>query len=204
MRKVADHTPAGQKTEPLSGKEPEALADDSTTGRRLIKGIVLFAFAFVFWLLIVWPVAPLDGRLLWGDIAAGVIVAGLVALVSREIVTQRFGRLLEPSRYFWAVVFLFVFAYYVVKANLDVAYRVLHPSMPIRPGIVRVASKLRSASARTALANSITLTPGTLTVDMTEGGAFYVHWINVRTVEEEEAARQILGRFEWFIQKILE
>ena len=160
--------------------------------------------AFLFWLLMVWPVAPSDGRLLWGDIAAGLIVAGLVALVSREIVTQRFGRLLEPARYFWAAVYLFVFTYYVVKANLDVAYRVLHPAMPIRPGIVRAASKLRSASARTALANSITLTPGTLTVDMTEEGTFYVHWINVLTVEQEEAAKQILGRFEWFIQRIFE
>ena len=44
------------------------------------------------------------------------------SLTSREIVTQRFARLLEPVRYFWAVVYLFVFAYYVTKANLDVAY----------------------------------------------------------------------------------
>ncbi len=196
MREIVDPGSTGPKTPALPG-EPEA-------DPWLIKRIVLFAFVFVFWLLIVWPVAPSDGRLLWGDIAAGLVVAALVALVSREIVTQRFGRLLEPARYFWAAVYLFVFAYYVVKANLDVAYRVLHPAMPIRPGIVRAASKLRSASARTALANSITLTPGTLTVDITEDGTFYVHWINVLTVEQEEAAKQILGRFEWFIQRILE
>ncbi len=204
MGEIVDRKEAGRKAEALPGAGLEAPSGEITAGDRLLKRIVLFGVAFVFWLLIAWPVAPMDGRLLWGDIAAGLVVAGLVALVSREIVTQRFGRLLEPARYFWAVIYLFVFAYYVVKANLDVAYRVLHPSMPIRPGIVRATSKLRSASARTALANSITLTPGTLTVDMTEDGTFYVHWINVLTVEEEETAKQVLGRFEWFIQKILE
>jgi len=85
-----------------------------------------------------------------------------------------------------------------------VAYRVLHPAMPIRPGIVRVHSRLRTASARTALATSITLTPGTLTVDVTSDGVFYVHWIEVSTLDEQEAAKRIVGRFEWFIAKILE
>lgn len=173
-------------------------------GHRLMKRAVLFGFAFAFWLLIVWPIAPSNGRLLWGDIAAGAIVAGLVALVSREIVTQRFGRLLDPARYFWAFVFLFVFTYYVVIANLDVAYRVLHPAMPIRPGIVRASSTLHTASARTALANCITLTPGTLTIDVARDGTFYVHCINVLTDDEDKATRQIIGRFEWFIRKILE
>lgn len=198
MNQIVERNSSGQGAEVFAGANPHP------GHHRLIKRFVLFAFAFTFWLLMVWPVAPSDGRLLWGDIAAGLFVAGLVALVSREIITQRFARLLEPARYFWAAVFVFVFAYYVIKANLDVAYRVLHPAMPIRPGIVRTVSKLRSASARTALANCVTLTPGTLTIDITENGTFYVHWINVRTVEQEQTARQILGRFEWFIQRILE
>lgn len=177
---------------------------ERVAGRRFVRRGVLFAFAFVFWLLMVWPVAPLDGRFLWGDIAVGLVVAGVVALVSREIVTQRFTRLLEPVRYFWAVVYVFVFAYYVIKANVDVAYRVLHPAMPIRPGIVRARTRLRTASARTALANCITLTPGTLTVDIGDDGILYIHWINVLTVDDDAAAREILGRFEWFIAKIFE
>jgi multicomponent Na+:H+ antiporter subunit E len=189
---------------PRSGDTPVSQPGQTMTEHRLIKRLVLFAVAFAFWLLLVWPIAPSDGRVLWGDIAVGLIVAGLVAVVMREIVTDRFGRLLNPVRYFWAVVYLFVFAYYVIKSNLDVAYRVLHPAMPIRPGIVKTTTKLRSASARTLLANSITLTPGTLTIDTMENGAFYVHWINVSTAEEGEATARILGRFEWFISKILE
>ena len=204
MPRIVERSPKEQKPQTPSGAKPENISGAAMADHRFAKGMVLFAFAFVFWILLVWPVAPSDGRLLWGDISAGLIVAGLVALVARQIVTERFGRLIDPVRYFWAAVYLFVFGYYVIKANFDVAYRVLHPAMPIRPGIVRATSKLRSASARTALANSITLTPGTLTVDIAEDGTFYVHWINVLTLEEEETAKRILGRFEWFIQKILE
>ena len=204
MPRIFEQSAKGQKAETPSGSKPQDTSGEAMADHRFAKRLVLFAFAFVFWLLLIWPVAPSDGRLLWGDISAGLIVAGLVALVARQIVTERFGRLVDPLRYFWAAVYLFVFGYYVIKANLDVAYRVLHPAMPIRPGIVRATSKLRSASARTALANSITLTPGTLTVDIAEDGTFYVHWINVLTLEEEETAKRILGRFEWFIQKILE
>ena len=176
----------------------------STIPHTHVARLVLFAFAFLFWLLLAWPVSPFDGRLLWGDIAVGAVAAAVVAMVMRDVVSHEFGRLLEPARYFWAAVYVVVFGYYVVKANLDVAYRVLHPSMPIRPGIVKVRTTLRSDSARTALANSITLTPGTLTVDITADGVFYVHWINVVSTEEEEAAQRILGRFEWFIHRILE
>ena len=178
------------------------LTDEKRRG--LAERLVLFVAAFLLWLLLDWPVTPSFGRLQWGDIAVGLVVAGFVALVMREVVTQQFARLLDPRRYVWAVIYLIVFTYYVVKASVDVAYRVLHPAMPIRPGIVRVKSTLRSASARTALANSITLTPGTLTVDVDKDGTFYVHWINVLSLEPEKATGLILGRFEGFIRRIFE
>ena len=46
--------------------------------------------------------------------------------------------------------------------------------------------------------------PGTLTIDVTDDGMFYVHWLNVTTADEEEAAQLVLRRFEWFIRKIFE
>ena len=99
---------------------------------------------------------------------------------------------------------VFVLAAYVIKANVEVAYRVLHPAMPIRPGIVKVKTRLQTPSSRTALCNSITLTPGTLAVDIHQDGTMMVHWIYVRSTDPEEAARQIIGRFEWFIERIFE
>src|SRR4030042_1264200 len=102
------------------------------------------------------------------------------------------------------LVYLPVFFYYVVKANFDVVYRALHPKMPIRPGIVKIKTNLKTDSAITALANSITLTPGTLTVDLTEDGFLYIHWINVKSDDVEQATQIIARQFEWFLHKIFE
>jgi len=166
--------------------------------------LVLFAVAFIFWLLLVWPVSPVDGRLLVGDIVAGVFVAAFVALVMKEIIRVNFIRFLNPRSWFWSFIYFFVFTYYAIKGGIDVSYRVLHPAMPIRPGIVRVKSVLKTSTGRTALANSITLTPGTLTIDVTDEGVFYIHWLNVSTLDDEEAAVLILRRLEWYIQRIFE
>ena len=164
-----------------------------------MKRIVLFILAFVVWIVLVWPFSETGLR--GQDVVVGLMVALLVTLVMREVPLEK-GKGIHPVRYFWIFVYLFVLAYYVVKANLDVVYRVLHPAMPIRPGIVKVRTKLRNATAITALANSITLTPGTLCVNATEDGVLYVHWINIKTTDEEEAAKYIIQRFEWFLEKI--
>ena len=179
-------------------------SDSSFKQKPLIERLVLFAIALVFWLLLVWPVSPIDGRLMVGDIGIGVLVAAFVALVMHEIIRVGFIRLVNPRSWFWLFVYAFVFFYYVIKGGLDVSYRVLHPRMPIRPGIVKIKSVLQTDTGRSALANSITLTPGTLTIDVTEDGWFYVHWLNVLSVDEEEAAQHVLRRFEWFIQRIFE
>jgi multicomponent Na+:H+ antiporter subunit E len=76
--------------------------------------------------------------------------------------------------------------------------------MPINPGIVKIKTRLKTDAGITALANSITLTPGTLTVDLTDDGFLYVHWINVKSTDTEEATRLIAERFEYFLEKIFE
>ena len=169
-----------------------------------LRRLVLFAIAFLFWLILVWPVSPLDGSILVGDIVAGLFVAAFVALVMGEMIRVNLIRLLRPRCWFWLIAYLFVFTYYVIRGGIDVAYRVFHPAMPIRPGIVKIRSVLKTETGRSVLANSITLTPGTLTVDVTGDGVFYVHWLYVHSDDEEEIARQVLRRFEWFIQRIFE
>lgn len=170
----------------------------------LVERLVLFVITFVFWLMLVWPVSTVDGHLLVADILVGVVVAGLVALVMHEIIRVRFIRLVNPRSWFYSFVYLFVLSYYVLKGGLDVTYRVLHPRMPIRPGIVKIKSVLKTDTGRSMLANCITLTPGTLTIDVTKDGVFYIHWLNVLSLDDEKAARHVLRRFEWFIQRIFE
>lgn len=162
----------------------------------------LFTVCLIVWLLLVWPF----GRSPAGvpDVVAGVLVAAVTAAIMREISMERADRWLNPVRWFWAAVYLVVLTYYIIRANLDVAYRVLHPAMPIRPGIVRVRTRLKGAGARTLLANSITLTPGTLSVEVTPDGDLFIHWINVTATGIERATERIVGRFEWFISRIAE
>lgn len=184
-------------------KTREHRADIGHERKPWSERLVLFAVAFAFWLLLVWPVGP-DGHWLWFDVAVGAAMAALVAVVMRSMFRQNFIRLLNPRCWFWMVVYLFVFAWYVLKGGFDVVYRVLHPAMPIYPGIVRARTTLETDTARIVLANSITLTPGTLSVDVTPDGVFYVHWVNVISDEDEVVAELILRRFEWFIRRIFE
>ena len=179
-------------------------SNSSFKHKPLIERLELFIIALTFWLMLAWPVSPIDGSLLTGDIVAGALVAAFVALVMHEIIRVGFIRLVSLRSWFWLFIYAFVFFYYVIKGGLDVSYRVLHPRMPIRPGIVKIKSTLKTETGRSALASSITLTPGTLTIDVTEDGYFYIHWLNVLSLDDEEAAKHVLRRFEWFIQRIFE
>lgn len=81
------------------------------------------------------------------------------------------------------------------------ARRVLSPSLPINPGIVKFKTKLTTNYSKMVLANSITLTPGTLTVDVIDD-TFYIHWIDVKTTDPEKAFTEIAESFEKILLKI--
>ncbi|RQD64652.1 MAG: hypothetical protein D5R98_04625 [Desulfonatronovibrio sp. MSAO_Bac4] len=81
------------------------------------------------------------------------------------------------------VMYLFWLALQIVKSGIFVAYLTLHPKMPINPMIVRFKSDLPNPLAKVILGNSITLTPGTLTVDI-KGSFFIVHALLDETEEE--------------------
>jgi len=99
------------------------------------------------------------------------------------------------------ILYFFYFLGALIKSNLDVAFRVLHPKLPIRPGIVKVKTKLTTPLGRLMLANSITLTPGTITVD-TKGEDFYIHWIAVEEGDLEEKTKKIVSGFEKYLEVI--
>ncbi|MEW6081990.1 MAG: Na+/H+ antiporter subunit E [Bacillota bacterium] len=88
----------------------------------------------------------------------------------------------------------------VVIANIKVALIVLHPSLPISPGFIVLRTRLKTRFGRVIYANSITLTPGTLTVEM-EGDRFIIHALTAEAAEgvahwslEEEMLRIEGGR----------
>ena len=116
--------------------------------QRFLRQVVLFLFSFVLWIVLVWPFDA-NGALIMNDTVAGLVCALIIAVVMREVTLQQFGRWLNPIRIFWLVCYFFILVFYIVKANIDVAFRVLHPDMPIHPGIVKVKTTLSSATAIT-------------------------------------------------------
>ena len=136
------------------------------------------------------------------------IIAGLlVALVVSYTVGSAFAgsprKWLSMRRYAFFVLYIGVLAKEIFKANLDVAWRVLHPELPVNPGIVKIRTSIKSETGLAFLANSITLTPGTLSVDVDpREGIIYIHWIDVKTRDVEEASRIIASRFESLILEV--
>lgn len=168
-----------------------------------MRKITLMIFSFVIWFLLVWPFDPVTGKLGLQSVIAGVVVAILVGLLFGDKIARELPLSRVFSRIFWLLVYVPIVLWYVVIANLDVVYRVVHPDMPIHPGIVKVKTTLKNPAGRTMLANSITLTPGTLTVDIVDE-YLYVHWINVQAEDVEGATKKIVSKFEGMLRRIFE
>ncbi len=143
------------------------------------------------------------------EIVAGVVLSLLAAVVSRmllgkgenDVIGKPANIVVKPAIF---IVYLFPFIIAMAFANIDVAFRVI--TGKIRPGIVRIKPRLRTNLARTVLANSITLTPGTLTVDVDDRtGDFFIHWIFVKdTRTDQEKMREVCGGFPEWARRVAE
>ena len=79
----------------------------------------------------------------------------------------------------------------VIQANFDVARRILHPRLPITPTVIRVPAKQRTAPGRVSYANSITLTPGTISLEVSDD-EIEVHALSVDAAEDLQSGE--MGR----------
>jgi multicomponent Na+:H+ antiporter subunit E len=144
--------------------------------------------------------------LLWNE--AELIIGAIFALVVAALVKNRYLkkslRMLNPVRWFLWLIYLFPFFFAMAQANIDVAYRVI--TGRINPGIVKISPGLKNDMSLTILANSITLTPGTLSIDVDEKtNDLYVHWINVKPDVLKEMPRDyhyICGNFPDWARRI--
>ncbi len=160
--------------------------------------ITIFILAFLTWLL-------LSGSLDPEHCIVGVLVGALISFLTSDVFDENTQIFKRPWRYLWIFYYIPFFLWECLKANIDGAYRVCHPDLPIRPGIVKVKTILTSDTALTFLANSLTLKPGTMTVDIDkESGFLYVHWDNVVTQDVEKASELIVRKFERILKRIFE
>ena len=118
---------------------------------------------------------------LWSieELLFGLILSLIAGFISHATFLKNDMRMLNPVRWILFLIYLIgPFFIALAKANFDVAFRVL--TGKINPGIVKISPDLKTDLGVTMLANSITLTPGTLTVDVDEDSKdLYIHWINV-------------------------
>jgi multicomponent Na+:H+ antiporter subunit E len=161
-----------------------------------MRYVTVFILSMIFWFMLTFEFT-----------IPNLIVGAVASIITSAFFTRFFVKnvykLIQPKRYFWFLVYLFVFIWECLKANIDVAYRVLHPKMPIRPGIVKVRTTLKSDLAKMMLANSITMTPGTISVDIIDE-YLYIHWIYIKSEDPEVYTSIITGAFEKYIKKIIE
>jgi multicomponent Na+:H+ antiporter subunit E len=165
-------------------------------GRCWEDSIAYFIFGLAVWLVLVWTLHV-------QELVAGIGVALLTAAVFGGSLPLAPIKLLQPVRWFWLLVYIPVFAYQCLKSNIDVALRVLSPGLQLKPGIVRIKTRVKSDIGRVFLANSITLTPGTMTVEIKDD-VLYIHWIEIMTDDPVAAARRIIGPFEFFLTRIFD
>lgn len=154
--------------------------------------IKLFATLLLFWVL-------LNGTLALGTLGVGVLAAGAVTLISWGGLSFASGWRWTPKSLGATVLYVLYFLKELVKANLSMAALVLNPALPIKPAIVCTKTRLTHPVARLLLANSITLTPGTLSVEI-KGDTLYVHWVVAEGTDCETATAKIVAGFERYLE----
>jgi multicomponent Na+:H+ antiporter subunit E len=150
-------------------------------------------------LMLIWVIA--NGTLAVDTLITGVVVCAAIALAFASFARVYSVIRWSPKVIFYYLMYFGVFLVELTKANLNVMRLVFSPRIDIEPGIVEIKTSLKSPIGRLALANSITLTPGTLVVDIKDDSLF-IHWINVSATDPVAATEEISARFEHYLKVI--
>lgn len=167
---------------------------------RNIKGVLATSlFTFIFWVLFVLQdinIFNLDPQ----EIIVGIIVSLIIGYFTSALFVEEDGFwLLKKCRLFKLIAYIPFYLIELIKANVDVAKRALAKKVNINPGIVKIKTDLKSDYGLSMLANSITLTPGTITMDIyeeDEENYMYIHCIDLPSEDLDEAGDAIKGAFE--------
>jgi len=171
------------------------------------SSIASFLSGFCIAVIIYLTLTAGSGKLLFWSAAeliaafASGVIAGLIA----TIFAPRLGisisfKMFNPFRWFLFIIYIIgPFFFSMAKANIEVAYRVF--TGRVKPGIVVIEHGLKSNFAITMLANSITLTPGTLTIE-TKDGRLFIHWLNVK--HKKPKIKDVCSSFALWARRIAE
>lgn len=130
---------------------------------------------FVFWML-------LSGEFSFIIILSGIISSLLVSYMSHDLLIGKADIKLGMTRIVRFIKYLPWLLWQIALSNFDLVYRTLHPRMPIAPRVISFKNKYKTEMGMVILANSITLTPGTVTIEVNKD-EFIVHAIAKKPAE---------------------
>lgn len=168
------------------------MSTSRTMTNRWRNPVILFATLMLFWLMLVNSLAP-------DTLLIGALVSLTIALLYRDGLSFFTEFRWTPGAIVAGLAYYAYFFRQLVRSNLRLAAIVVDPALPIEPGIIKVRTGLKSHMGRLMLANSITLTPGTLTVEV-EGEWLYVHCVTLGETDTESATREIAAGFERYLE----
>jgi multicomponent Na+:H+ antiporter subunit E len=168
--------------------------------KRILSFISTFIFCYVIWIAFTLTSST-------EELIGGLIVSFFVSLLAgRFFIHEDPLYLFNFKRIFYMIAYIPIFIRELIKANIDVAKRSFNPRLPINPGIVKVPTDLKSDYGLAMLCNSITLTPGTISMDVVEEddgkNYIYIHWIDVQSKDPVEAGNMIKGSLESGVRRI--
>lgn len=157
-----------------------------------VRFVLQAAVLLVFWLALSNQYSPL---FLGMGVASAIVVTAMTQPLIAACFHERPVAWKPLARVWWVVHYVGWLIGRMVVAGAQIAYFVLHPRMPLQPGVLRFRTRLRSPLARVILANSITLVPGTLTVRLTDD-EFVVHALVPASADDllDGRMQQVVGR----------
>ena len=166
----------------------------SRTRWNIARVVLTTVYLLPAWLLFTWTFDI-------GSVVLGVIFSFGVALLTYSLFIGDLeaARRSQLPRVHMLVVYLAVLAFNMYVASFKVFWQILRGR--INPGVVHFRTALRSDIARVALTSSITLTPGTITLDL-DDDHLTVHWLDARTRHSKYAGKLIKGLYEKLLRRI--
>ena len=157
---------------------------------------VLFFLALLFWLLLTWSLST-------DSLIAGIVVAFITSAFFGKYFYTSIYKLTQFKRFAMVIPFLAFFTWQCIKANIDVAWRVIHYRIPIRPAIIKLPLEVQTELGRAILSCALSMTPGTIVIDIKED-IMYVHWIYVDEKDPDAYTVSRIRKFEKYIKTIFD
>ncbi|MEM0380442.1 MAG: Na+/H+ antiporter subunit E [Desulfurococcaceae archaeon] len=157
--------------------------------------VSVFLLVFVIYILF-------SGSISLYDLITGLMVSIISSILTGKYLVKNEAKTLNPRRWLMAIIFFLKYMTIIeAKAHWDVVKILFKGNY--KPGIVRIPIGVRTNYAKLLVSSSITNTPGTVVVDISDK-YLYVNWINVVTEEPEEARKHISLEFEKYAEKIFD